>query len=298
MLFHRVLAESDPLFPGEIDRQRFSEICSNLKSWCNVLSLPEAVLRLKNASLPPRATCITFDDGYSDNFAHALPVLKEHGLHATFFVATGFLDGGRMWNDTLIESVRTGGCDSLDLSDLGLPILEIGSLENKRRALSTLIPAVKHLQPHAREEVVREIAIRCKLVDGTTDLMMTSEEVQQLRAAGMEVGAHTVSHPILARCDDATAKREIEAGRSRLETLLDERIRFFAYPNGKLGTDYTPKHADMAREIGFEAAVTTNPGASFHGSDIYQLSRFTPWDRGAEKFGLRLALNTRKKPVA
>jgi peptidoglycan/xylan/chitin deacetylase (PgdA/CDA1 family) len=293
-----VLNHPDPLFPGEIDRRRFDQICSFLKSWCNVLPLAEGVERLQSASLPPRAACITFDDGYADNFRCALPILEQHGLHATFFVATGFLDGGRMWNDTLIEAIRTTQCESIDISDFGICKLRISSVEYKRKALEMLIPAIKHLEPDARREAVAAVASRCAPTTAPDDLMMTSDQVRSLRASGMGIGAHTVSHPILERCDHTTARREISESRSYLEDLLCERIGLFAYPNGKLGTDYTQEHVDIVRELDFDAAVSTNPGASFHGTDLFQLSRFTPWDREAWKFGLRLAKNMTKKPVA
>ena len=106
LIFHRVLPVPDPLFPDEVDARRFDELCGWLKGWFNMLSLDDAVARIKTGTLPTRAACITFDDGYADNYQVALPILRRHGLTATFFVATGFLDGGRMWNDTVIESVR------------------------------------------------------------------------------------------------------------------------------------------------------------------------------------------------
>ena len=106
LIFHRVLAQVDPLFPEEVDAARFDVICGWLRRWFNVLPLDAAVRRLRDGSLPRRAAAITFDDGYADNHDIALPILKKHGLPSTFFIATGFLDGGCMWNDTVIEAIR------------------------------------------------------------------------------------------------------------------------------------------------------------------------------------------------
>ena len=106
LIFHRVLPRPDPLFPGVIDAAGFDAICRWVKGWFNVLALDDAARRLRDGSLPERALAITFDDGYADNHDVALPILLRHGLPATFFIATGFLDGGRMWNDTVIESIR------------------------------------------------------------------------------------------------------------------------------------------------------------------------------------------------
>ena len=104
-IFHRVLPQVDPLFPDEMDAARFDAVCGWLKSWFNVLPLDEAVRRLKNGTLPQRAMALTFDDGYADNHDVALPILKRHGLPCAFFIATGFLDGGRMWTPTYIPNL-------------------------------------------------------------------------------------------------------------------------------------------------------------------------------------------------
>jgi peptidoglycan/xylan/chitin deacetylase (PgdA/CDA1 family) len=106
LIFHRILAAPDALLPDELDAARFDAVCGWLRRWFNVLPLDEAVRQLAAGDLAARALSITFDDGYADNHNVALPILARHGMCATFFVATGFLDGGRMFNDTLIEAVR------------------------------------------------------------------------------------------------------------------------------------------------------------------------------------------------
>jgi hypothetical protein len=79
------------------------------------------------------------------------------------------------------------------------------------------------------------------------------------------------------------------AGRVQLETITGARVRLFAYPNGNPVRDYRHEHAELARELGFEAAVSAAWGAARPGDDLFQLPRFTPWDRGNFRFGLRLA---------
>src|SRR5205085_1443710 len=122
---HRVLADPDPLFPEEVGAPDFDAQMSILKRWFNVLPLKEALARLREGRLPMRAACITFDDGYADNATVAAPILRRHGLPATFFIATDFIDGGEMWNDTVIDTVRRAPGDSLDARALGLPLLDL-----------------------------------------------------------------------------------------------------------------------------------------------------------------------------
>lgn len=296
LIFHRVLPEQDPIFPGEAYARWFDQMLGWLKQWCNVLPLDEAVQRLAAGTLPARAAAITFDDGYADNHDVALPLLQRHGLTATFFIATGFLDGGRMWNDTVIEAVRHCQARVLDLQ--GLTAGKGGALDRyalatpgeRQQAIGAIIGKIKYLPPLERKALTEEIALQAG-VQPANDLMMNSAEVRALRKAGMQIGAHTVSHPILAGLSASAARQEIADSRQALEDILGERVGLFAYPNGKPGADYSPESVTIARELGFDAAVSTAPGAAIQGCDPFQLPRFTPWDRGRHRFGLRLAQN-------
>jgi peptidoglycan/xylan/chitin deacetylase (PgdA/CDA1 family) len=292
LIFHRVLPQPDPVFPGEVDAVQFDSMMGWVKSWFNVLPLDEAVRRLKTSTLPARAAAITFDDGYEDNYSVALPILQRHGLTATFFIATGFLDGGRMWNDTVIESVRGGPSTELDLSSIGLGSHPTATPAKKREAIAAIIRQLKYLPMQERLERTEKLAA-CAGVRPPNDLMMTSDQVRAMRRAGMQIGAHTVSHPILARLDAQEAKREILGSKIFLEDLLEERVGLFAYPNGKPGVDYLPEHALMARDLGFDAAVSTAWGAAKAGADPFQVPRFTPWDRSQLRFGIRLLRSLR-----
>jgi peptidoglycan/xylan/chitin deacetylase (PgdA/CDA1 family) len=294
VLFHRVFAEPDPMFPDEMHRARFDTLCGWLARWYRVLPLDEAARRLADGSLPARALCITFDDGYADNHDVALPVLQRHGLPATFFIATNFLDGGRMWNDTVVESVRRCQADRVELSGLSLPLEGAALLtgwDQRRHWASKLLGVTKYLPPAERLDAVSRIAQRfgATLPD---DLMMSTAQLRAMAAAGMQIGAHTMSHPILATLDDAAAAREITLGKSRLEALLDQPVTLFAYPNGRPRTDYLPRDVALVRGAGFAAAVSTAAGAAGPGpGDPFQLPRFTPWDHQRTRFGLRMARN-------
>lgn len=292
LIYHRVLAQPDPLFPGEVESADFHRQLGQLRASFTVLPLTEAVQALRDGTLPPRAACITFDDGYADNAEVALPILRQHGLSATFFVASGFLDGGRMWNDTVIELVRRTEKQVLDASVLGLGIHRLDSIETRRQAISSLIGQLKYRPMEQRLETIGQLCALapCALAD---DLMMRSEQVRELHRAGMEIGAHTVNHPILAALPAAQARHEISAGKAALETITGAPVRIFAYPNGKPGVDYLAEHVAMVREIGFDGAVSTAWGG--RNDDLFQLPRFTPWDRDTLRFQLRLAQNLARR---
>jgi peptidoglycan/xylan/chitin deacetylase (PgdA/CDA1 family) len=295
LIFHRVLATPDPIFPDEIDARRFDEICGWVGELCNVLPLDEAISRLVSGTLPDRAACITFDDGYADNYQVAVPILQRHGLTATFFVSTGFVDGGCMWNDGVIESIRRTSKPSLELDGLDPARsieVPVAGVEAKRSAIDYLIGQLKYRPAHERAALIDQISQHAE-VTLPADLMMTSDEVRAMRRAGMLVGAHTVTHPILARLDAETARAEVQQSKSMLESLLGERVGLFAYPNGKPQVDYTEETVSIVRNVGFDAALSTRWAAARDGTDLFQIPRFTPWDRSAGRFGVRLIANLR-----
>jgi peptidoglycan/xylan/chitin deacetylase (PgdA/CDA1 family) len=299
VLFHRVKSALDPLFPGDPDGVEFDRICSWLAAWYRVLPLDEAVHRLASGSLPSRALAITFDDGYADNHDLAMPILCRHGLSATFFIATGYLDGGLMWNDTVAEAIRHTRFARLDLGHVGLEPLgriELSDDARRRRAVSTVLAALKYLPGDTRRAISERVAEACEVAP-RRDLMMSSEQVQAMAAAGMQIGAHTVSHPILARLDDGEAERELSRSKHELEALLGRHVGLLAYPNGKPGEDYGPRDMALARKLGFDAAVSTARGAARRSDGReFELPRFTPWDRSRHRFALRMAHNLRVAP--
>lgn len=297
LIYHRVHAAQDSIFPNESHGRSFEEQMRWVARWFNVMPLADAVDGLRNGRLPARAAVITFDDGYADNHDVALPVLQKYGLPATFFIASGFLDGGRMWNDTVIETLRRYPGPTLDLTALGFDVYPLGSIEQRRAAILALIPRLKYLAPAERQRQVEAIAEHAG-VELPDDLMMTSAQLRRLARAGMTVGGHTVSHPILVRLADSEALAEMSEGKRQLEQITGMPVRFFAYPNGKPGEDYSRTHVRLAHEAGFEAALSTAWGAATVGCDLYQIPRFTPWDISAWRYGLRLAANLKRADYA
>lgn len=293
-IFHRVLESADPILPDEPDATRFEQIAGWIRSWFNVLPLDRGVDMLREGTLPTRAAAITFDDGYADNLTVALPILQRHGLPATVFVAPGFLNGGCMWNDMVIEAVRHCRMERLDLSAFGLGVHALSDLPERRQAVDSLLPLLKY-RPIAERLALARTIIQAAGVELPRALMMTSAQVSEFHAAGMQIGAHTMTHPILSSLPEQEARREIADSRDWLEALIGSRVELFAYPNGGPGTDYRATDVDLVREIGFKAAFSTAWGAARAGDDLYQLPRFTPWDRARHRFGLRLLQNYRRQ---
>lgn len=295
LIYHRVLEKPDLLLGGDSDISTFDFHLSVLTRYFNVLPLHEAIQRLKNGSLPSRAACITFDDGYADNAEIALPILQKYGVPATFFIAAGFINnGGMMWNDRVIEIVRRAQGETLDLTSLGLDTYDISTLSQRRESLFSLIEVLKYQSYDSRLDYVEKLH-QLIPVDLPDNFMMSNQQLKALHSAGMEIGGHTVTHPILARLESKHAYKEIAEGKEILEGIIGEPVRYFAYPNGKPDQDYTAEHAQMLKKIGFSAAVSTTWGAVRGNSDIFQLPRFTPWDKNDTRFVMRMIQNMFKE---
>ncbi|MGQ0384063.1 MAG: polysaccharide deacetylase family protein [Gammaproteobacteria bacterium] len=296
LMYHRVLAGPDPMFPDEPDAARFAAQLDLLGDLFRIVDLADAVAALGRGTLPARSAAITFDDGYLNNADIAAPLLAARGMTATFFVATGFLDGDTMWNDIVIESLRAAQ-SPLDLRALDLGLLPLPDWAARRAAVDRLLGALKYLEPDERLARTRSIAALAGWKQALRP-MMRPGDLQRLAAQGMAIGAHSVTHPILARLPDAVARREITDGKATLEEILRVPVRSFAYPNGKPQRDYTRRHVELVREAGFESAVTTAWGSCDRNCDVFQVPRIAPWDRSASRYAARLLRAQRQRSPA
>lgn len=279
LTYHRVRPQRDELIPGMCDVERFRSQLAVMKRWFNVLPLSDAIERSADGSLPPRTVCITFDDGYRDNVDIALPMLRDAGLHATFFIATGYLNDGIMWNDQVIHAVRFQPAGTWDLTGIGLGRCEVSDMASRRALFAQIITHLKHREPAQRAAAAQS------LYDASPGprerLMMTDGELASLHEAGMAIGGHTVSHPILTRLHPDAAREELSAGRARLAALTGAPVSLFAYPNGKADQDYDASHAALAQDVGFDAALSTVWGYADAASPRYELPRVgLEWESG------------------
>ncbi|TDP88062.1 polysaccharide deacetylase [Aquabacterium commune] len=273
LMYHRVLPERDPLQAETHTARTMDTQFRTLARCFKALPLDEAASLLAEGRLPPRAISITFDDGYRDNHDIALPLLQRHGLTATFYVSSGFLNGGTMFHDVMVETVRHAPTGQLDLGLKDASPVILGDVASRVAALDALVRQVKYLDPVQRERLSERLLATLGH-KAPHQLMMDDEQVRALTRAGMSVGGHTTQHLILARLDEAAAWEEIRSNADVLSNLTGQRITSFAYPNGKPGTDYGPQHVEMVRRAGFLNAVSTRSGVGTRSAPRFELPRF------------------------
>lgn len=295
LIYHRVLPHADPLLAGEPDAATFAAQMDLVQSLCRVLPLTEAIERLLSGSLPARAISITLDDGYANNLTVAAPILAQRRLPATVFVATGFSSGGCMWNDVVIEAVRRAG-STLDLTRLGMRCYQLEDINARRSALTEILDTLRYRGREERDASAAAVA-ECAGCTTLPGLMMNETQIRQLRSFGIEVGAHTKTHPILLRTDPKSAREEVFGSRRILQDITAETVPSFAYPNGRPGRDYDRSHVELVREAGFTVAVSTAWGAAGRSVDRLQVPRALPWDPTPARFAARLLRTYRQQRV-
>jgi len=259
LLYHRVTQlERDP-YGFAVHPDRFAEHCDVLRRRCDVVRLRDA-----NSTRPQVA--ITFDDGYADNSREACDILAAAGLPATFFITAGRVNQrAEVWWDRLEQIVM--GCEPAD----GYIDVEIGgrrlwadtrSSMARARAHFALYWRLRPLRPAVIESILKQLEVQLGIqtVDRETHRWMNGEELRALSATtGVDVGAHTLTHPLLATLPIDEQRNEIDGSRDQLERLLDTRVTLFSYPFG--GHDaFDPVTAQLVRESGYTLACTGTGG--------------------------------------
>lgn len=287
LIYHQVLAEFDPMRPTEPTAAVFDWQMQLLARYFTPLSLDQALQHLADNSLPPNAICVTFDDGYLNNLTVAAPILAKYQIPATVYIATAFSAGANMWNDRLIDL-----CSDTNRSQLTSPlgILPLCNSASRYQTSLQLIKHYKYLPVTERQQAVDSLYQQNQASE-YQPRMMNASQIQQLAAAGITIGAHTLQHPILKSIPPAEQQQQIEHSKTWLEQLLAKPVLHFAYPNGVEGRDFDDTTVKLVQQAGFVSAVVTDWGYNTSSSSRLKLKRFTPWDQQPVKFQLRLLKN-------
>ncbi|PID43534.1 MAG: hypothetical protein CSB48_05580 [Proteobacteria bacterium] len=294
LIYHQILPERDFMRSFEPTADEFEGQMAAIKRHMTPVSLKEGIGGLQDGSLPKDAIAVTFDDGYENNYTVALPILQKHQIPATFFIASDFIDGGIMWNDMVLETIRLLEPGTYNFDDSNLPSFRITDDNSRFTEAVNMLTKLKHLPFQERKQAVERLAQELsrinKILPG--NIMMTSSQLRALSDAdGMEIGGHTLSHPILTRVSMEEAERQISHNKSVLEEITGKTLESFAYPNGKPDTDYDRSVRDLVQKAGYKIAVTTSHGVAQAGENPFEHPRYTPWRRRPPGFIIQLMQN-------
>jgi peptidoglycan/xylan/chitin deacetylase (PgdA/CDA1 family) len=291
LIYHQVVADPDPMRSANPDAKAFRWQMQLLRDHFNPISLSEAVQQLQSRDLPANSVCVTFDDGYLNNLEVAQPILEAFSIPATVFVATGFGNGINMWNDRLIDLIGDPQTAIVQLRALGMGSAKVSDWESRGKLVNRIIPDLKYQEYHERERIIDTLYLENGAEEAPRK-MMTQDEIVKLALKGVDIGAHTVDHPILKTLSAEDQRRQIADSKELLEKIIGAPITGFAYPNGKPGSDYDATTIQLVKETAFEYAVSTTWGTSTPNTNRYELNRFTPWDKDPGKFHLRMLRDT------
>lgn len=277
VMFHGV--EDEPLSPPcwhVLDSAMYRRQLEYLRKHFNVFALEEALDRLAAGTLPPRALAITFDDGTGNLATHAVPVLRELGLPAAVFLATGPMDSDEtLWPDRLWLAIARTTATEADLTALGLGARSLDGNAHRGRVYAAAVQRFKDLPDAQRIAVLDEVlgALGHRDGDGGPFRMLSWDEARQMVSDGLvTLYPHSVTHPILSRCSDDKVAREITDSCATLERETGRTPTVFAYPNGR-PQDFDARAQDVLRKRGVRWALSTTPGFADRHCDSMALPR-------------------------
>lgn len=283
LAYHRVLDDEPGSFPFDEDvisakTEAFREQMKFAKRNFDIVSFRDLRrCEAEGRAWPERGLIVTFDDGYRDNYSNAMPVLKELGIPATIFLATGYIGRKNLfWWDAIAYSVKHTDRPSIHYPELSPEPVSLATVADRRRAIEMILGYVKEIPEEMRlvfqDRLYRDLGVRPS--DRVADRMHLSwDEVRNMSACGIEFGSHSVTHPILANVSRRQLEEEVSESKRMIERNTGQEVLAFAYPAGR-----TSRFNKMAEEAvaraGYSYAVSYEEGlASQDRSDPYSLSR-------------------------
>ncbi len=258
----------------------------------HVIGLPECISRIQEGKpLPGKTAVITLDDGYKDNLAIASPILRKHGVPATFFIPTGCIGADKMkWEDELNCLIMRSNARALSLAlPSGSVWVRIGSSKARQTAIDALVNILGHLDSTERSRMLDELRQQAKVQCDPSGVMLTWNEVRQLaETPGFSVGSHSVTHEHLQRIPLDKVVLEVTRSKEQLESELGRPVSLFAYPYGALDREVVT----AVRRAGYGGAVTLQYGRNNVHSDPFRLRRVLVPNYAGARFRTGIGLRT------
>jgi peptidoglycan/xylan/chitin deacetylase (PgdA/CDA1 family) len=310
LMYHRVTELPNDPYLLAVTPKHFAQQMEVIRRHCFPMRLQQLVEALRDGKVPNRAVVITFDDGYADNLHQAKPLLERYEIPATVFVTAGQVGSRReFWWDELDRLLLQPGTLPAKLRlningsayDWELGEASTYTEEDYRRCrdwhierqddpsprhhLFRLLYDRLHSSPHGeRWQILDELR-------ASADAEPTARPTHQTLTLGetilleegdlIEVGAHTMTHPVLAALPAAEQRDEIQRSKVCLEAILKRPVTSFAFPHGST----TPEAVAILDEGGFVCACSSHPDAVFRGASRFQLPRIGVRDWNAKTFG-------------
>jgi peptidoglycan/xylan/chitin deacetylase (PgdA/CDA1 family) len=308
LMYHRVTELPNDPYLLAVTPKHFAEQLEVIRRYGFPMPLRQMVEALQDGKVLKRGIAVTFDDGYADNLYSAKPLLERYDIPATVFVTTGHVGhpcefwwdeldrvllqpgklpprlelslDGRAWQWELGEAATYTTADYQ--RDRNWHIEQQDDPTPRHHLHRSLYQLLHSLTETDRQQLLRELRTWAGVepIGRPTHRTLSHHELVHLGEGGLiEVGAHTVTHPMLSALSVVDQRDEIRRSRAHLEGILNRPVTSFAYPHGS----YTKETLAVVREAGFACASSSEPDAVWTNADCFQLPRIVvrDWDREA-----------------
>lgn len=283
--------------PNMVTVTEFRHQMKELRHLFNPVSLGEVRNWLRGAhDLPHRAVLVTFDDGFANTLRYAVPILREIGIPAVFFLPTSYIGNRRvLWPTELYLRVRTWKHGRLPLP-LGGEI----SLNGNAQQRTTLATAIEETCKGLPMEQWTQYLDHLRGASAPSSVLeqfgeageemfafLNWNEVRELHRLGFDIGSHSVEHPILSRVGKERLREELRVSKQTIEREVGCECYSFAYPNGRR-RDFDEKAPEAILETGYELAFTLTGGMCHRDASPVLLDRvWIPGGDGLASFRTR-----------
>ena len=268
-----------------VTAKQFRQQLAFLKNYYSVICPEEFQCWARDGeSLPSNSVMLTCDDGLRNNVTEMLPILQEFGMKCLFFVTGDSVgESGRMlWHEKLyLHLLAAPDSFELQVGKLGLSLQKLAE-DHKQVGWQQWLDLLSELDSDSRDDVLCEICQRFKLnhaadlndpAQSARFLTMNLSELRQLAAAGMTIGAHSISHPKLSRMtSDGLVRTEISTSRDIIERALEKEVWAFAYPFGN-SSSVSDREIQFAQDAGFACAFLNTEAEMGDGVNLFALPR-------------------------
>jgi peptidoglycan/xylan/chitin deacetylase (PgdA/CDA1 family) len=281
LMYHRVLPAGADTFSADsicVTPDAFARQMAFLRRHFRILSIADLADHLESGRELPSGSCVvTFDDGWRDNFEHALPILREQQVPAVIFVATDFIGGNDcFWQERLSRLLFVGlrrddGARTLVETIVKRPGLSTCADPEQRRLIREAVDRLKSLPPaeiDALETRVRE-AVGTAASPGEDRFMDWRQVADLVKGSRVNVGSHGCSHTPLTKLSPERAALELEAAGRLVADAVGVPTASIGYPNG----NYDDVVVRLTRAAGYRLGFTTDKGLVGDVRDPFKLPR-------------------------
>jgi peptidoglycan/xylan/chitin deacetylase (PgdA/CDA1 family) len=257
----------------------FEDQINYLSKNFNIISLDVFIETLKNKQdLPHKALILTFDDGYEDNY-YAYKILNKYNVTGTFYIAAECVDNfSTLWLFEVFFLINNTSADSLKINFKNTSVeFQLKSPDNKKKCIRKIVEIIKSNDLATREIIREQLHHLLKDVNNfqamSKKVMLTWEQVREMKNNGMTIGGHTMTHINLPNAKAEDARQEIIDCKELIENKIGSKVNHFSYPNGGNYDYYNDSIKQMVIDAGFLTSTTSNNGMADLLSDPFELNR-------------------------